>query len=287
MSRVLNHSRAVGTDKVVLLGIANHDGDGGAWPAIATLARYANVSERAVQKSIARLVESGELQVIRNGGGTGDRRGDRRPNLYRITVTDGVNHTSPRDAHGVNLGTARGELQDAHGVNHSSPKPSLEPSTEPSLSSSDADATDTVHEQGGLSADGPPPALALVQDAGQSERLAALLADLIVANGATKRPAVTDAWVRDLERMHRLDGVSWESIEGAIRWAQADPFWRANILSPRKLREKFNTLRLQASRPATAAAPARESEVAASLRLAAMLREQDDTGGHTVRGVIL
>ena len=29
------------TDKLVLIGIANHDGDGGSWPSIATLAMYA------------------------------------------------------------------------------------------------------------------------------------------------------------------------------------------------------------------------------------------------------
>ena len=52
----LHHSRATGTDKVVLLGIANHDGDGGSWPAIATLAKYANVNERNTQKSIERLI---------------------------------------------------------------------------------------------------------------------------------------------------------------------------------------------------------------------------------------
>jgi hypothetical protein len=33
----------------------------------------------------------------------------------------------------------------------------------------------------------------------------------------------------------------------AIDWCQSDPFWRANILSMPKLREKYETLRLRAA----------------------------------------
>jgi len=81
----------------------------------------------------------------------------------------------------------------------------------------------------------------------EAQDLAHLLADLITANGS-KKPNVTDAWIKEIDLMHRKDCRSWEQIEGAIRWSQADPFWRANILSPRKLREKYDQLRLSASR---------------------------------------
>lgn len=129
MALVLRHSRSKGTDKVVLIGIANHDGDGGAWPAIATLARYANVSERTVQRSIESLVALGELEVLENAGGKAGMRADRRPNLYRITL-DEVTPTSPRQGHGVTSLTPRGDIPDAHGVTPTSPEPSLEPSKE-------------------------------------------------------------------------------------------------------------------------------------------------------------
>lgn len=72
-----------------------------------------------------------------------------------------------------------------------------------------------------------------------------LLADLIAEHGA-KRPSVTNQWFIDLERMHRLDGVPWERIEGAIRYAQADDFWHQNILSPAKLRKHYDRLVLKA-----------------------------------------
>jgi Helix-turn-helix domain len=60
---VLHHSAAVGTDKVVMLGIANHDGDGGAFPAHSTLAKYANVDISNVRKALRKLVAAGELRI--------------------------------------------------------------------------------------------------------------------------------------------------------------------------------------------------------------------------------
>lgn len=139
---VLNRSKAVGTDKVVLLGIANHDGDGGAWPSIATLARYANVSERSVQRSIDHLIELGELRVEIGAGGPADLRADRRPNRYTVLVDNphhGVTSTSPRR-------DSRGDADDGHGVTPTSPEPSLEPSI--SQPPSDEGVTRTPATQG-------------------------------------------------------------------------------------------------------------------------------------------
>jgi len=72
-----------------------------------------------------------------------------------------------------------------------------------------------------------------------------LLADLIEQNGS-KRPDVTDNWLRDMERLHRIDGRSWEQITAAINWVQNDSFWRANVMSPSKLRAQYDQLRLKA-----------------------------------------
>lgn len=83
---VLHHSRAKGTVKLVALGIANHDGDGGAWPSVATLARYANVHPRNVQKALVRLQQLGELWVEPQAGGLGNLADCDRPNLYHVTL---------------------------------------------------------------------------------------------------------------------------------------------------------------------------------------------------------
>lgn len=86
MAIALHHSRASGTAKVVLIGIANHAGDGGSWPAVATLARYANVHPRKVQEAITRLEQLGEVRRETQAGGTAATRSHRRPNLYHFTL---------------------------------------------------------------------------------------------------------------------------------------------------------------------------------------------------------
>jgi hypothetical protein len=86
LSTVLHHSRAKGTVKLVLIGIANHDGDGGAWPTVATLAKYANVHPRNVQKALEKLVSLGEIRVEPQAGGLANMADCDRPNLYHVKV---------------------------------------------------------------------------------------------------------------------------------------------------------------------------------------------------------
>lgn len=110
MTAVLHHSKATGTAKLVLLGIANHEGDGGAWPALRTLAKYAGLSGkpenqlRAVRRVLRQLEGMGELATNVQGGGLVDMAAWDRPNLYRVTVScppecDGTSaHRVPADA---------------------------------------------------------------------------------------------------------------------------------------------------------------------------------------------
>lgn len=82
----LHHSRAKGAAKLVLIGIANHDGDGGAWPSVATLAKYAHVDPRSVQRSIAELERLGEIRRLVRAGGDHSTADHLRPNLYRFLL---------------------------------------------------------------------------------------------------------------------------------------------------------------------------------------------------------
>lgn len=84
-------------------------------------------------------------------------------------------------------------------------------------------------------------------------RLAYLLRELILANLPGARvprasPEGMAAWCRHVDLLLRVDGREPEEVERVIRWCQKDPFWQANILSPRKLREKWETLVLQMRR---------------------------------------
>ncbi|MGW8988689.1 HNH endonuclease [Streptomyces zhihengii] len=115
------------------------------------------------------------------------------------------------------------------------------------------------------------------------ERLCQHLADRIEQNGS-KRPTITKTW-RDAARlMLDRDGRTEDQIHGAINWCQDNSFWRSNVLSMPKLREKYDAMRLQAERPAPgakvvpigAARPSTtDQRVAEGMSLAARLRAQE------------
>lgn len=80
------------------------------------------------------------------------------------------------------------------------------------------------------------------------EELLDLFDDELSKNGVTKLPKRSKTNRDAIRLMLDRDGRTTDDVAGAIRWAQANEFWRGNILSPSKLREKYETLRAQASR---------------------------------------
>lgn len=82
----LHHSRAKGAVKLVLIGIANHDGDGGAWPSVATLAKYAGVDPRSARRAVEQLEKLHEVKRDLQAGGDRRTADHERPNLYRFLL---------------------------------------------------------------------------------------------------------------------------------------------------------------------------------------------------------
>ncbi|MFD8531514.1 hypothetical protein ACFV0L_29250 [Streptosporangium canum] len=79
------------------------------------------------------------------------------------------------------------------------------------------------------------------------ERICEHLTERIEANGS-KRPTITKGWRNAARLMLDKDNRTEDQIHKAIDWCQADEFWRSNILSLPKLREKYDQLRLTAQR---------------------------------------
>jgi len=109
MSLVLNHSKATGRAKLVLMGIANHQGDQGSWPSIATLARYANASESSVKRDLKELVALGELKIELQAAPTNSQY---KTNLYWVTLSGG----SDDDVRGFKLHTSGGSPDDTQNI---------------------------------------------------------------------------------------------------------------------------------------------------------------------------
>lgn len=150
MAVALHHSRARGTARLVLLGIANHDGDGGSWPSIATLAKYAGgVDRKTVKRAIDELEALHEVQQLDRAGGDRRTPDHLRPNLYRFLLScppdcDGsANHRTRRGVYvpeqlelsTQGAPTPRGQLSTGGAPTPrgegapTPPEPSLEPST--------------------------------------------------------------------------------------------------------------------------------------------------------------
>ena len=67
----------------------------------------------------------------------------------------------------------------------------------------------------------------------------------------TKPPAseaTLQAWAHDIDRLHRLDGQSWDDIADALEFSQDDDFWAPNIMSGAKFRKQFFRLLAQMQR---------------------------------------
>jgi len=103
MTWVWDHSSSRGSDRLVLLAIADCASEDGsnAYPSMAELVRKTGLSERAVQYAIKALVALGELFVAANGGPRGCNR-------YRVVMSEAVQEmhpaadAPPQDVRGAN-----------------------------------------------------------------------------------------------------------------------------------------------------------------------------------------
>lgn len=79
--------------------------------------------------------------------------------------------------------------------------------------------------------------------------LAEKLRDLIIKNNLNaKVPSKLEQWANEIRLMIERDSRQEADIEKVIVWCQQDAFWKTNILSTKKLREKYDQLFLQMRR---------------------------------------
>jgi len=60
-----------------------------------------------------------------------------------------------------------------------------------------------------------------------------------------------EKWALEIDKMRRLDGRTEDEIRQALKYAIYDSFWKANIRSAKKFREKFETLLIQSKQKKT------------------------------------
>lgn len=160
-------------------------------------------------------------------------------NSERATELLGLRSIDP-STYPLGKGSGKGKWTPfSKGFGKGSPTPAPTPaptsSNQQTSEKSDADAPDA-----------PNGTLALV-DRLDVARICDHLADRIEANGS-KRPTIGKGWQDAARLMLDRDQRPEADIHAAIDWCQDHEFWRGNILSLPKLREKYDQLRLQAQR---------------------------------------
>lgn len=63
-------------------------------------------------------------------------------------------------------------------------------------------------------------------------------------NDEAKEPNY-QSWADEFRKLIELDGKSVDNVRLVIQWSQQDSFWKSNILSAKKLREKYDQLKVQ------------------------------------------
>ena len=73
-----------------------------------------------------------------------------------------------------------------------------------------------------------------------------LFSKMVQNNPEAKKPNY-QLWADDIRKMVELDGRTPQQVQGMIDWSQSDDFWKTNILSAKKLREKYDQMKVTAN----------------------------------------
>lgn len=237
---IWENSRASNGSLIVLLAIADElDAKGNCVMSLPELARKTRLSQRAVRNGVADLARLGELKAVSGGSGRGHRTAYAMPGNLAESATFTEESATFEPETRQNLPPSNpAESATFRDHNGRSEATSAESAT---LGISNMLLTVTGSS------------LVPVKDVPTKpprddiDRLCEHLADKIEANGS-KRPVVNAKWRNAARLLIDKDGRTEEQIRAAIDWCQQDEFWRANILSMPKLREKYDQLRMHAMR---------------------------------------
>lgn len=219
------------TRKLVLLKLADNANDKGeCFPSYQHIADHCEVSRRSVISHIDVLIKMGlvEKKLRKNQDGSSS-------NLYILHLEKGSENISPPSER-ISPPSENGSLP---------PSENISPITNHSINQS------INHID--LSLQTKTPATSPAKKFSFSDMDLAMAKEMFARiqklNPNHKQPNF-EAWANDIRLLSERDGKSHPEIIELFEWANQDRFWQANILSPRKLREKWDVLVLQRNRQA-------------------------------------
>ena len=87
----------------------------------------------------------------------------------------------------------------------------------------------------------------IYDDASPYYHLSELLFSGMRKNNPEARKPNLQGWADEMRKMVELDSRTIDQVRGMIEWSQADDFWKINILSAKKLREKYDQMKVAAN----------------------------------------
>ena len=240
VTMVMSHYPGAGGEYTLALCLADASNPEGQsiWPSVPTLAHNSRQSERTVQRQLRAMEDSGWLVCVkRSAGGKGN------PNRYQINP-DWIANPETWRPNGDKLTPLQPE-----------PRHSCDTVTDGQTVTNPAPNGDTAvsPEQLQNVSNNPP----LSPQTGEQERPAT--EGLMVEIGKTSRWMLAKirtlnpnhaepkwkGWHQDIRLMVERDKRTLHEIRDLFGWANADPFWQTNILSPGKLRKQWDTLTIK------------------------------------------
>ena len=219
------------TRKLVLLKLADNANDKGeCFPSYQHIADHCEVSRRSVISHIDVLIKMGlvEKKLRKNQDGSSS-------NLYILHLEKGSENISPPSER-ISPPSENGSLP---------PSENISPITNHSINQSINHIDLSLQTK--TSATSPTKKFSFTEmDLAMAKEMFACIQKL---NPNHKQPNF-EAWANDIRLLGERDGKSYPEIIELFEWANQDRFWQANILSPRKLREKWDVLVLQRNRQA-------------------------------------
>lgn len=266
MTLVWDRFPGAGSELLAMLSFADYASDSGenVRPSVDTMAVRMRLSRRQAQRVINGLLADGWVDIV--GNPFGGRPGSTR--IYRLNV-DRLRQQSLFSRDDADVTGVIGDTGDANVTGDTRHRRGVTSGAETGDTGVTQSTIDPSMNHNNVSQQG--------CDAPQGKRKRSTEADrkcaielyekVLVVVPSARKPNILD-WGNDIRLMREVDGRTHEEIQQLFLWANHDPFWGTNILSPRKLREKWNTLSAQRSRPpkkaigdAARAAAATDSEV--------------------------
>ena len=213
-----------GPAKLIYCYLASFAGSTGkAWPGVSLMTAELGMTKNTFYKYLKELKESGALRVEKQKNPDGTFAG----NVYYLEdqTREKKEDTAPctKKPHTVQPDTVQPDTVNKDTISNSSKSNSI-------ISNSSNKSEQSSYDE--MTLDVANTMIQIMTDIKPDSRI----------------PRNLKTWTQYIDYMIRLDKRTPNQIIELFRWAQNDSFWVANIRSPRKLREKWDTLDLQRNR---------------------------------------